>query len=76
MATESNTSNISLFLNVSKLYVLLTWPVGHKIAAAQITAYFPNNNFITHIFIVEIVDYKRKKAENFNLTLYPDTKFL
>jgi hypothetical protein len=56
--------------------VLLTWPVGQKIAAAQITAYFPNNNFISHNFIVESAGLEAKKREKFNGSLVPDTKFL
>ena len=58
------------------LYVLLTWPVGQLIAAAQITAYFRNNNFISHYFIVESAGLEGKKPEKFNYPLVPDTKFL
>jgi len=56
--------------------VLLTWPVGQKIAAAQINAYFPNNNFLSHIFIVESAGLEAKKPEKFNSPLLPDKKFL
>jgi hypothetical protein len=46
--------------------------LGQKIAAAQIKAYFPNNNFPDPNFIVECTGIEAKKAEKFNM----DTKFL
>jgi hypothetical protein len=56
--------------------VLLTRPVGQIITAAQITAYFHNNNFPEDNFIVESAGLEGKKPEKFKYSLQPDTKLL